>query len=43
MFGCAESLLLLGLFSSCGEQGLLSNHGVQTFIEVASLVEAPRH
>ena len=25
IFDCAGSLLLLGLFSSCGEQGLLSS------------------
>ena len=24
IFGCAKSLLLLGLFSSCGKQGMLS-------------------
>ena len=30
MFGCAESLLLLGLFSSCGEQGLLSSCGAHS-------------
>ena len=28
-FGCVGSLLLLGLFSSCSEQGLLSRGGVQ--------------
>ena len=28
MFGCARSLLLSGLFSSCGERGLLSSSGV---------------
>ena len=29
IFGCAGSLLLCGLFSGCGEQGLLSSHGAQ--------------
>ena len=29
-FGCAESSLLLGLFSSCGEWGLLSSCGAGT-------------
>ena len=45
-FGCAGSSLLCGLFSSCGEQGLLSNctwfivHGL--LISVASLIAEPR-
>ena len=30
VFGCAESWLLWGLFSSCGEQGLLSRGGAHT-------------
>ena len=30
MFGCAGSLLLYGLSSSCGEWGLLSSYGAQT-------------
>ena len=29
IFGCAGSLLLLGLFSSCGKWGLLSSCNVQ--------------
>ena len=29
IFGCAGSSLLRGLFSSCGEEGLLSSCGVQ--------------
>ena len=29
MFGCAGSSLPLGLFSGCGERGLLSSRGVQ--------------
>ena len=29
LFGCAKSLLLLGHFSSCGKQGLLSSYTVQ--------------
>ena len=29
MFGYARSLLLLRLFSSCGEQGLLSSRSAQ--------------
>ena len=29
LFGCAKSLLLLGHFSSCGKQGLLSSCGAR--------------
>lgn len=29
IFGCAKSLLLLGLFSVCGKQGLLSSCGAR--------------
>lgn len=29
IFGCAKSLLLLGLFSSCGKQGMLSICGAR--------------
>ena len=31
IFGCAGSSLLCGLFSSCGEWGLLSSCSVQAF------------
>ena len=30
ILGCAGSLLLRGLFSSCGEQGLLSSYSART-------------
>ena len=36
--GCAGSPLLCGLFSSCGEQGLLSVVACRLLIAVASLV-----
>ena len=36
IFGCVGSVLLLGLFSSCGNWGLLSSCGV-----LASLIEEP--
>ena len=38
IFGCPVSLLLLKLFSSCGEQGLLSSLGMQALHCGASLV-----
>ena len=38
VFGCAGSLLLCGLFSSCGEQGLLFIVAHRLLIAVASLV-----
>ena len=37
-FGCAGSLLLCGLFSSCRQQGLLSSCCAQGLIVVASLI-----
>ena len=36
IFGCAESSLLHGLFSSCGKRELLSSCGVQASLCVAS-------
>ena len=38
LFGCTVSSLLHGLFSSCGEQGLLSSDKHGLLIAVASLV-----
>ena len=38
IFGCAESSLLQAVFSSCGEQELLSSGGVLVLLAVASLV-----
>ena len=42
LFGCAESSLLHGLFSNCGESGLLSSWGAwalhRLLITVASFV-----
>ena len=38
IFGCAGSLLLRGLFSSCGEWGLLFLAGRRLLITVASLL-----
>ena len=37
IFGCAGSLLLLGLFSSCSERGLLSRAVCRLLILAASL------
>ena len=42
IFGCAGSLLLHGLFSSCSEQGLLFIALHRLLIEVASFVEENR-
>ena len=42
VFGCAESLLLRGLFSSCSKQGLLFTDVHQLLIAGASLVAEHR-
>ena len=42
MFGYARSLLLLRLFSSCGERGLLSSRSAQASHCGASLVAEHR-
>ena len=39
IFGCAGSLLLLGLFSSCGKKGLLFLAVRRFLVEVTSLVK----
>ena len=39
LFGCAGSLLLRGLFSSCGEQELLSSYSAWLLMVVASLAK----
>ena len=39
IFGCTESSLLCGSFSSCGKQGLLSRCGARLLIAVTFIAE----